>query len=94
MREIRATLSLLGSEAGGRDTPIASGYRPAFYIGELQTDGAIELPGSCKQTPGETLSVRIRLLHPERFGDALAVGAVFEVREGTKTVGRGTITKL
>jgi len=94
MREVKAVLTLLRAEDGGRKTAIANGYRPSFYIGDLQTDGAIQLLGVDQQNPGETMSVRIRLLHPENFGKTLMVGVEFEAREGAKTIGRGRITEL
>ena len=37
MREIKAVLTLLRTENGGRETAIANGHRPSFYIGDLQT---------------------------------------------------------
>jgi len=94
MREVKAVLALLRTEEGGRKSAIANEYRPSFYIGDMQTDGAIELLGADQQNPGETMSVRIRLLHPENFGKALMVGVAFEVREGIKMIGRGRITEL
>ena len=94
MCEIKATFRLLGTEEGGRQTAITSGYRPAFYLGESQTDGVIEVLGRAQQAPGETLSVRIKFLHPENFGLALAIGAEFEAREGSKIIGRGKVTEL
>ena len=94
MHEVKAILTLLRTEEGGRKTAIASGYRPSFYIGDLQADGAIELLGVDQQVPGETMSVRIRFLHPENFGKALLVGVDFEAREGTKRIGSGKITEV
>ncbi len=94
MREVNAVLTLLRTEDGGRKTAITTGYRPSFYIGALQTDGAIELLGIDKQNPGETKPIRIKLLHPENFGKVLAVGVDFEIREGSKMIGRGRIKEM
>jgi elongation factor Tu len=94
MREIIARLSLLTTAEGGRRTPFMSGYRPAFYVGELQTDGAIELLDRSQQAPGETANVRLKLLHPENFGELLEVGVQFEVREGPNTIGQATVIEI
>ena len=94
MLDIKANFKLLASTEGGRQTAIEGGYRPAFYLGELQTDGAITFLDRNKQLPGETADVYIKLLHPERWGDMLKVGAEFEAREGPKTIGHGRVIKI
>lgn len=94
MREIKANFRLLASAEGGRQTAIASGYRPALYLGELQTDAAITLLDRTEQSPGETADVHIKLLHPERWGELLKAGAEFEAKEGLKTIGRGRVIEI
>lgn len=94
LREISATVRFLRPEEGGRSTPIFSGYRPAFYFGDKQTDGAITLVGTEKASPGEEHLVNIKLLHLEQLNGTLKVGRVFEVKEGRKRVGLGRVTSV
>lgn len=94
LREISATVHFLGPEEGGRGTPIFSGYRPAFYFGDKQTDGAIDLIWGEEASPGEEHRVIVKLLHPEQLDDALEVGAAFEVKEGQRSVGLGRVVSL
>lgn len=72
-------------------TPIFSGYRPALYFGEKQTDGAIILTAGDRALPGTECEVVIKLLHPEYLGAALQPMATFEAKEGTRVVGRGKV---
>jgi elongation factor Tu len=67
---ISAKIYFLSPEEGGRQTPIFSGYRPALYFGEKQTDGAILLPAGSRAFPGTECEVVIKLLYPEHVGDA------------------------
>src|SRR5262245_24480981 len=68
---ISATIYFLSPEEGGRQTPIFSGYRPALYFGEKQTDGAIILTSGDRAVPGTECEVVITLLHSEHLGDTL-----------------------
>ena len=88
---ISATIYFLPPEEGGRKTPIFSGYRPALYFGEKQTDGAIMLLSGERVVPGTECEVLIHLLHPEHVGDALKPLAPFEAKEGSRVVGRGHV---
>ena len=73
--------------------PIFSGYRPAFYFGSEQMgyDGVITLEGRDRAFPGEECCVRVRFLHPEWLQEVLKPDTLFEVKEGAKVVGRGTV---
>ena len=88
---ISATIYFLTPEEGGRKTPIFSGYRPALYFGEKQTDGAIILTSGDRAVPGTECEVVINLLHPEHLGDTLKPLAPFEAKEGTRVIGRGKV---
>ncbi len=88
---IAAKIYFLSPEEGGRQTPIFSGYRPALYFGERQTDGAITLTAGGHVVPGTECDVVIALLHPEHLGDALKPLATFEAKEGSRVVGRGQV---
>jgi elongation factor Tu len=94
MSEIKIVLAhivLLSHGQGGRRSEIASGYRPAFYIGDSQSDGAIYFTDREWLAPGEECEARIAFLHPEAFGERLRAGGSFEFREGLKVTGSGTV---
>jgi elongation factor Tu len=91
--EIRANVYFPTFAEGGRRHPIFSGYRPHFHFGSdaMGYDAVITLEGRDRVPPGEACAVRVRFLHPEWLQDVLRPGTAFEVREGLRVVGRGTI---
>ena len=88
---ISAKIYFLSPEEGGRKTPIFSGYRPALYFGEKQTDGAFILTSGGGALPGTECEVIIHLLHPEHVGGTVKPMATFEAKEGSRVVGRGQV---
>jgi translation elongation factor EF-Tu-like GTPase len=91
LTKIAANLYLLRPEEGGRKTPIFTGYRPAVYFGDRQTDGLIVFDREEKPVLGGEYTVTIALAHPEYLGDALQKDAIFDCREGPKIIGRGKV---
>jgi elongation factor Tu len=85
-----AEIYLLTAAEGGRSTPIASGYRPQFYLRTADVPGRIDLGGESLALPGETVTVTVELGKPV----ALETGLGFAVREGGRTVGGGSVTAL
>ncbi|MEV6276332.1 elongation factor Tu [Nocardia sp. NPDC051832] len=81
-----ARLHLLSAAEGGRRTPIATGYRPQFYLrtGDVVGDVTLDAP---RAHPGDTVEVRVTLGQPV----PLEPGLGFAVREGGRTVAAGTI---
>jgi len=45
-------------------------------------------------SPGESAETTITLIDPGIYGDDLCEGADFEVLDGTRIVGRGTIDRI
>ncbi|MEU8356778.1 elongation factor Tu [Nonomuraea sp. NPDC048882] len=82
-----ARVYLLTPEEGGRRRPIASGYRPQFYLRTTDVPGELVLPADSLARPGETVEVAVEL------GKAVALeaGLGFAIREGGLTVGAGTV---
>ncbi|MFC5829818.1 elongation factor Tu [Nonomuraea insulae] len=82
-----ARVYLLTPEEGGRRRPIASGYRPQFYLRTTDVPGELVLPDSVTAEPGDTVEVAVTL------GKAVALepGLGFAIREGGLTVGAGTV---
>ncbi len=86
-----AEVYVLSKEEGGRHTPFFNGYKPQFYIRTTDVTGSVELPEGVEMVmPGDNVSVKIRLIYPV----ALEKGLRFAIREGGKTVGAGTITRI
>jgi len=82
---------VLSKDEGGRHTPFFNGYRPQFYIRTTDVTGSIELPEGVEMVmPGDNINMKIRLIYPV----ALETGLRFAIREGGRTVGAGTFTKI
>ncbi|MDA0634499.1 elongation factor Tu [Nonomuraea sp. MCN248] len=84
-RAFTARVYLLTAEEGGRRRPIASGYRPQFYLRTTDVPGELLLTEPAQ--PGDTIEVSIVLGKPV----ALEPGLGFAIREGGLTVGAGTV---
>ena len=82
---------VLAKDEGGRHTPFFNGYKPQFYIGTTDVTGSIELPEGVEMVmPGDNINMKIKLIYPV----ALETGLRFAIREGGRTVGAGTFTKI
>ncbi|MCX7911994.1 MAG: elongation factor Tu [Dehalococcoidales bacterium] len=86
-----AQVYVLTKEEGGRHTPFFNGYKPQFYIRTTDVTGTIELPSGVEMVmPGDNITMKVKLLYPI----ALEPGLRFAIREGGRTVGAGTFTKI
>jgi elongation factor Tu len=86
-----AQVYVLGKDEGGRHTPFFNGYKPQFYIRTTDVTGIIELPEGVEMVmPGDNIKMKIKLIYPV----ALETGLRFAIREGGRTVGAGTISKI
>ncbi|MCL0091752.1 elongation factor Tu [Dehalococcoidales bacterium] len=86
-----AEVYVLSKEEGGRHTPFFTGYKPQFYIRTTDVTGTIELPEGVEMVmPGDNVRMKIRLIYPV----ALEKGLRFAIREGGKTIGAGTFTRI
>ena len=85
-----AEVLLLATAEGGRRTPIASGYRPQFFLRTASVSGLLDLGAVGTASPGERLTMAVELGKPV----AVHVGLGFVIREGGKTVGAGTVTSV
>lgn len=82
---------ILKKEEGGRHNPFYTNYRPQFYIRTTDVTGVITLPeGKEMVLPGDTTEMTVELIQPI----ALEEGQGFAIREGGRTVGSGTVTKI
>jgi elongation factor Tu len=86
-----AEVYVLGKEEGGRHTPFFNGYKPQFYIRTTDVTGSIELPEGVEMVmPGDNIKMKISLIYPV----ALEKGLRFAIREGGRTVGAGTFSRI
>ena len=82
---------ILKKEEGGRHNLFQSNYRPQFYIRTTDVTGVITLPeGTEVVMPGDTTTLHVELIQPIALED----GQRFAIREGGRTVGAGTVTKI
>jgi elongation factor Tu len=86
-----AEVFILSKEEGGRHTPFIRGYRPQFYFRTTGMPGTLSLPEGVEMVmPGDNLTLKVELDRPV----ALESGLRFAFREGSRTVGAGSITRI
>jgi elongation factor Tu len=89
--EFEGKVYILDKSEGGRHNPFYTNYRPQFYIRTTDVTGVISLPeGTDMVMPGDTTEMTVSLIQPI----ALEEGQGFAIREGGRTVGSGTVTKI
>ena len=89
--EFEGTAYILSKEEGGRHNPFYTNYRPQFYFRTTDVTGVISLPeGTEMVMPGDTTDMKVELIQPI----AMEEGLSFAIREGGRTVGAGTVTKI
>src|SRR5579862_4141664 len=89
--KFKAEVYILSKEEGGRHTPFFTGYRPQFYFRTTDVTGDVKLPQGVEMVmPGDNITMTIELIAPI----AMELGSKFAIREGGRTVGAGTITKI
>ena len=82
---------ILTKEEGGRHSPFFKGYRPQFYFRTTDVTGIVELPDSKEMVmPGDNINMNIKLITPIAMDEGLR----FAIREGGRTVGAGTVSKI
>ena len=93
-RDIEAEIYFLRPEEGGRKTPAYSGYRPQFFYNDQDWDAPQTYPDTDMVNPGDTVRAYLAFLSPQEHFGKVHVEMKFEVREGARTVGKGTVTKI
>ncbi|MEO3977446.1 elongation factor Tu [Streptomyces sp. CAU 1734] len=89
-RRFTARVYVLSAGEGGRATPLATGYRPQFYIRTADVVGGVDLGGTPVARPGDTVTMTVELGRDT----PLEPGLGFAIREGGRTIGAGTVTTL
>ncbi len=89
--EFEAKVYALTKEEGGRHKPFFKGYKPQFYVRTTDVTGEVTLPeGTEMVMPGDTVDFKVQLITPVAMEEKMR----FAIREGGKTVGAGTVTKI
>jgi len=89
--EFEAQAYILGKDEGGRHTPFFNNYRPQFFFRTTDVTGVVNLPeGTEMVMPGDTTEMTVQLIQPI----AVEEGLRFAIREGGRTVGAGSVTKI
>lgn len=89
--KFKGTIYVLTKEEGGRHKPFFTGYRPQFYFRTTDVTGTVTLPeGTEMVMPGDNVELEAELIHPI----AMEEGMRFAIREGGRTIGAGTVSKI
>jgi elongation factor Tu len=89
--EFEAQVYVLSKDEGGRHKPFFSNYRPQFYFRTTDVTGTIELPEGVEMCmPGDNTEMKVTLIAPIAMDEGLR----FAIREGGRTVGAGSVTKI
>ena len=89
--KFEAEVYVLSKEEGGRHTPFFANYRPQFYFRTTDVTGVIQLPAGVEMVmPGDNVTMTVELIHPI----AIEQGTKFSIREGGRTVGAGSVSKI
>ncbi|HSW72405.1 MAG TPA: elongation factor Tu [Chlamydiales bacterium] len=90
-KKFKGAVYVLTKEEGGRHKPFFSGYRPQFFLRTTDVTGTVTLPqGTEMVMPGDNVEITAELLAPV----AMEEGMRFAIREGGRTIGAGTISKI
>jgi len=82
---------ILTQKEGGRHTPFFKKYRPQFFLRTADVTGECQLPDDVEMVmPGDDVSLTVQL----DVNIPMEEGLRFAIREGGRTVGAGTVTKV
>jgi elongation factor Tu len=89
--KFKGTIYILNKDEGGRHKPFFTGYRPQFYFRTTDVTGSVTLPAGTEMVmPGDNIELEAELIHPI----AMEEGMRFAIREGGRTIGAGTVSKI
>jgi len=89
--KFQGTVYILTKNEGGRHKPFFTGYRPQFFFRTTDVTGTVTLPeGTEMVMPGDNVELTGQLISPV----AMEEGMRFAIREGGRTIGAGTVTKI
>jgi len=91
-KKFQAEVYVLTKAEGGRHKEFLKGYRPQFYFRTTDVTGTImDLLGGVEMVlPGDNVNMEVELITPIAMEEQLR----FAIREGSRTIGRGVVTKV
>lgn len=90
-KKFTGAIYVLTKDEGGRHKPFFSGYRPQFFFRTTDVTGSLTLPeGTEMVMPGDNVEIIAELIQPV----AMEEGMRFAIREGGRTIGAGTVSKI
>lgn len=90
-KKFKGAVYVLSKEEGGRHKPFFSGYRPQFYFRTTDVTGTVTLPEGVEMVmPGDNIEITGELIS----SIAMEEGMRFAIREGGRTIGAGTVSKI
>ncbi|MBN2478843.1 MAG: elongation factor Tu [Parachlamydiales bacterium] len=90
-KKFKGAIYVLTKEEGGRHKPFFTGYRPQFFFRTTDVTGTVTLPeGTEMVMPGDNVEITGELMVPV----AMEEGIRFAIREGGRTIGAGTVSKI
>jgi elongation factor Tu len=90
-KKFKGAIYVLTKDEGGRHKPFFTGYRPQFFFRTTDVTGTVTLPqGTEMVMPGDNVEIAAELLQPV----AMEEGMRFAIREGGRTIGAGTVSKI
>jgi elongation factor Tu len=92
MITVKAKIRMLTTGEGGRSSPAASGYRPNLRFGDIYTDVSITRQDRQHLAPGEECNATVVFANADQVREYLQVGVEFDVTEGGRRVGAGTMS--
>ena len=92
---IRVQLDIVPTEEGGRHSPVFNHYRGQFHhlSGEVFADVEWLVPDEPIE-PGTSSPCEVWFADPDAHLPRIRVGDSFEVREGRRMIGRGSVTEI
>lgn len=90
-KKFKGSIYVLTKDEGGRHKPFFTGYRPQFFFRTTDVTGTVALPeGTEMVMPGDNVEITGELIN----GVAMEEGMRFAIREGGRTIGAGTVSKI
>jgi len=93
-KDIEVEIKATATSDGGRSSPIVTGYRPQFYYDSKDWVVSLTIEEINGIAPGESGKLFIGFMSPIEHSEILSVGLNFELREGTRTVASGVVTRI
>ena len=92
---LRAKITLLPTEMGGRKKPVYSGYKPSLVFNTRQHySGELRLLNKVELRPGKSALAQIDLLPARTIRKNLKANDAFTITEGNKVIGSGVIESV